>query len=169
MNKVYIVGLPASGKTTIGRWLSEKMNWSFLDIDEKIVQDQGMSIFDYFKIHGEESFRLLETKILRETETLSHYVIACGGGTASHSDNMMWISAQGLTLFLNPDLGTIQTRIVENPNHSPIFEDKSITQIREMLHELLEKRGSDYHKSKIIWNKSKPEKTLHIAINQLVM
>ena len=79
MNKVYIVGLPASGKTTIGRWLSEKMNWSFLDIDEKIVQDQGISIFDYFKIHGEESFRLLETKILRETETLSHYVIACGG------------------------------------------------------------------------------------------
>jgi len=125
---------------------------------KKIVQDQGMSIFDYFKIHGQESFRLLETKILRETETLSHYVIACGGGTASHSDNMMWMSAQGLTLFLNPDLGTIQTRIVENPNHRPIFEDKSITQIREMLHELLEKRGSDYHKSKIIWNKPKPEK-----------
>ena len=96
-------------------------------------------------------------------------MIACGGGTASHSDNMMWMSAQGLTLFLNPDLGTIQTRIVENPNHRPIFEDKSITQIREMLHELLEKRGSDYHKSKIIWNKPKPEKTLHIAINQLVM
>lgn len=168
MNKVYVVGLPASGKTTIGRWLAREMNWAFLDIDEHIIEEQGISIYDYFKKFGEASFRELETRVLRETAEKKHFVIACGGGTASHSSNMNWMLEQGLTVFLNPDLGTIQARIIEKRSERPLFHDKNHPQVRELLQELLVQRGEFYHKSKIVWNKPKPEKNLQFAVNQIL-
>lgn len=168
MNKIFLVGLPASGKTTIGRWLADKMNWAFLDIDEAIISESNMSIGAYFNQYGEESFRIKETHILRLSESQSQLIIACGGGTAAHSDNMEWMQKQGLTIFINTDLGTIQTRIFDNTHHRPLFDGKNLVQIREKLQELSTKRGDFYHKSKIIWNKSSPSDFLHIAVNQYV-
>lgn len=168
MDKVYLVGLPASGKTTIGKWLSQRMNWGFLDIDEAIVTQTGMSVWDFFHSHGEEAFRKLETETLRNTASLNRVIIACGGGTAAHSDNMEWMCKQGLTVFLNPDLGVLQTRIHANPQERPLFNGFNLVEIREKLQEMLQNRGNFYHKSKIIWNKSQPNDFLQIAVNQLV-
>lgn len=166
MNKIFLVGLPASGKTTIGRWLADKMNWAFMDIDESIVGESNKSIGAYFNDHGEEAFRIKETQILRLSESQSRLIVACGGGTAAHSDNMKWMQEQGLTVFINTDLGTIQTRIYDNPQQRPLFDGKNLIQIREKLQELSVKRGDFYHKSKIIWNKSSPSDFLHLAVNQ---
>lgn len=168
MNKIFLVGLPASGKTTIGRWLANKMNWAFIDIDESIMGESNMSISAYFNLYGEDAFRIKETQILRLSESQSRLVIACGGGTAAHSDNMMWMQEQGLTIFINTDLGTIQTRIYDNPQHRPLFDGKNLIQIREKLQELSAKRSDFYHKSKIIWNKSSPSDFLQLAVNQYI-
>jgi shikimate kinase len=168
MDKVFLVGLPASGKTTIGKWLAQKMNWRFLDIDEAIVSESGVSIWDYFHRFGEAAFRIKETEILRSTESQKHLIIACGGGTAAHSDNMNWMLNQGITVFLNTDLGTLQTRIHANPLTRPMFQGDDLIQTREKLQYLLERRVEFYHKSKIIWNKSTPNDFLQLAISQLV-
>ncbi len=169
MHKVYLVGLPASGKTTIGRWLAQKMNWDFMDLDERIAQESNSTISEFFLQFGEDAFREKETQILRNTEKMSKLVIACGGGTAAHSDNMQWMQNHGLTVFINTDLGTIQTRIYANPQERPLFEGKNLLEIRQKLQDLLLKRGDFYHKSKIIWNKSNPSEMLHFAVNQMVM
>jgi shikimate kinase len=168
MDKVFLVGLPASGKTTIGRWLAQKMNWRFLDIDECIVTQSGYSIWDYFREFGEADFRNKETEILRNTSKEKQLVVACGGGTAAHSDNMNWMTSQGITVFLNPDLGTIQTRIHANPQVRPMFQGNNLVEIREKLQEILTERVEFYHKSKIIWNKPMANDFLQMAINQLV-
>ncbi len=168
MHKVYLVGLPASGKTTIGRWLAQKLNWEFMDLDDSIAKESNNTITDFFNIFGEEAFRQKETQILRNTESRSKLVVACGGGTAAHSDNMNWMQNQGLTVFINTDLGTIQTRINANPGLRPLFEGKNLIEIRKKLQELLLNRGDFYHKSKIIWNKSNPGDLLYFAVNQMV-
>jgi shikimate kinase len=168
MDKVFLVGLHASGKTTIGRWLAQKMNWRFLDIDECIVTQSGYSIWDYFREFGEADFRNKETEILRNTSKEKQLVVACGGGTAAHSDNMNWMTSQGITVFLNPDLGTIQTRIHANPQVRPMFQGNNLVEIREKLQEILTERVEFYHKSKIIWNKPMANDFLQMAINQLV-
>jgi shikimate kinase len=169
MDKVFLVGLPASGKTTIGKWLSQKMNWAFLDLDECITDEFQISVRDFFDQFGEAAFREKETEILRSTETMTQVIIACGGGTAAHSDNMKWMQERGITVFLNIDLGTIQTRIHANPHERPLFEGKNLVEIREKLQEMLTNRGDFYHKSKIIWNKSIPNDYLHLAVNQMVI
>ena len=65
MDKVFLVGLPASGKTTIGRWLSQKMNWAFLDLDKCITEEFQISVRDFFDQFGESAFREKETEFLR--------------------------------------------------------------------------------------------------------
>jgi len=165
---LYIIGMPASGKTTIGKWLAEKMGVGFLDIDEAIVEKTGLSIYQYFKEFGEESFRNLETQILRESDQIEKRIISCGGGTVAHSDNMKWVLNHGLTLFLNTDQEIILQRIQNSFALRPMFESLSVEEIRKKLQEIHENRVNFFSQSKIIWNKSTPSNMLYVAVNQLI-
>lgn len=167
-HRIYLIGLPASGKTTVGRWLAERLGWDFYDIDEDIVSRSGMSIFRFFEENGEEEFRKLESEILRETKTKNNTVISCGGGTVGHSNNMEWVLNQGLTVFLNPEISELSLRIAGNPGQRPLFKGLHGEEITEKLLYLLEERAKYYHQSKIIWNKGTPNDFLYRAVNQLV-
>lgn len=54
MNKLYLVGLPASGKTTTAKWLANKLGWTFVDLDEMIESEMGLSVSGIFETHGED-------------------------------------------------------------------------------------------------------------------
>jgi shikimate kinase len=60
---IYLIGLPASGKSTCGKELAKTLNYTFVDLDKKIERDNNTTIPDIFK-EGEEAFRTLETKAL---------------------------------------------------------------------------------------------------------
>jgi shikimate kinase len=166
--RIYLIGLPASGKTTIGRWLAERLGWEFYDIDEAVISKSGLSIFRFFEERGEEEFRKLETELLRETKLINNTVISCGGGTVAHSNNMEWILNQGLTVYLNPEISELSLRIAGNPTQRPMFKGLQGEEITVKLSNLLEERAKFYHQSKIIWNKSTPNDFLYKAVNQLV-
>jgi shikimate kinase len=168
MNKVYLIGLPASGKTTTAKWLAEKMGWNNLDLDNVLENETGMTVAQYFSQYGEDKFRELESTILKNTKNLKHFVISCGGGTAAHYNNMDWMCANGMTIYLNTDLSVIVSRIQKNADVRPMFSGLSVDQIRLKLLEVLEERAIFYSKSKIIWNNATPTEMLHFAVNQLV-
>lgn len=168
MNKVYLIGLPASGKTTTAKWLADKLGWKCLDLDEMIESESGLSIPEYFALHGESKFREAESAILKNTKSLSQFVISCGGGTAAYFNNMDWMCSHGMTIYLNTDLSIILSRIEKNLAVRPMFSGLSGDQIKEKLLSILEERAIFYSKSKIIWNKSVPTDMLHFAVNQLV-
>lgn len=168
MNKIYLVGMPASGKSTTARWLARKLNWEWLDLDTRLEEDLGMSVPMALELMGEEKFRLSEQKALRNTKHLVRVVVSCGGGTAAYFDNMEWMKNQGLTLFLNPELNILAQRIASQPMQRPHFKGLSSDEILTKLLEIQEKRANFYSEAKIIWNKSEPEEFLYMAVNQLI-
>ena len=77
---ISIIGMPSSGKTTIGKALAEKLGKTFVDLDEEIVRRAGKSIPDIFTQEGEAAFRRLETEAAAEAAKHTGQVISCGGG-----------------------------------------------------------------------------------------
>lgn len=104
-----LVGMPGSGKTTVGRLLAERTGKPFLDLDSEIVKRAGKSIPDIFAQAGEASFRDLESKVLAEVCAGSGQVIATGGGSVLRRENRQALRQTGRVYFLQRDLGQLPT------------------------------------------------------------
>lgn len=87
MTNIVLVGMPGSGKTTVGRCLAGLSGKSFVDVDEEIVRRAGKPIPEIFAQQGEEAFRMLENQVLKEVCAQSGRVIATGGGVVLHMEN----------------------------------------------------------------------------------
>jgi len=85
---IYLIGYRASGKTTIGRALAEKLGYLFLDVDEEIVKQSGISISEMVKKHGWNYFRQQEKKTIKELSKLSYHIVATGGGVILNRENI---------------------------------------------------------------------------------
>ena len=168
MNKLYLVGLPASGKTTTAKWLANKLGWTFVDLDRMIEAQLEMSVSEIFETHGEAFFRETEAKCLRDTLHMEKVVVGSGGGTAAHHGNMDWMKIHGLTLFLNTSLEVLVARIGAELAQRPMFSGKNESEILEKLSQIAENRSIYYSSAKIVWNRSEPNDMLYHAVNQLI-
>src|SRR5262245_47620941 len=101
---LYLIGFMASGKTTIGKLLADRLGWNFADIDEDIEESQQRSIADIFDTSGEEAFRRMESEALqarvRAVARGVPTVMALGGGAAAQPKNMELIENHGVTIWL---------------------------------------------------------------------
>ena len=104
IQNLVLVGMPGSGKTTIGKLLAERSGKQFVDLDELIEERAGMRISEYFKIHGESSFRELERQAAADTGKNKSLVIATGGGAVLRADNRDSLRQNGLVFFLQREL-----------------------------------------------------------------
>lgn len=99
-NKIVIIGMPGSGKTTIGRRLAEKTKKKFIDLDEYIVKSTGKTIPELFE-NGEEYFRKIETKACMEIAGYNDLIISTGGGVIKKSINMKVLRKNAVIIFLD--------------------------------------------------------------------
>lgn len=97
---IVLIGMPGSGKSTIGKALAESLKKSFVDTDELIVNSYGI-ISDIFENHGEEYFRNCETEKVKEASKLNSTVIATGGGAVLRKENLSALRQNGIVFFLN--------------------------------------------------------------------
>jgi len=97
---IVIIGMPGSGKTTVGKLVSKKLNMNFIDMDEYIEQNEPLSIKEMFAI-SETCFRDAESKHSLALSKLNHHVIATGGGTIKRKENMMNLKSNSIIIFLN--------------------------------------------------------------------
>lgn len=93
--------MPGSGKTTLGKILAEKLNYSFLDMDDYIEEKTNKTIKSIFENEGEESFRDLETKVCREIVSGKRLVIASGGGVIKKSINIQILKKECIIVFID--------------------------------------------------------------------
>jgi shikimate kinase len=109
---IVLIGYRGSGKTTIGKRLADKLWQSFVDSDDLIVKQAGMSIADIFRKHGEQHFRDLETAAVRQVAQIKDHVIALGGGAVMRPENRQILKSAGHKLiYLRCEPETLARRI----------------------------------------------------------
>ncbi|MBR5295574.1 MAG: shikimate dehydrogenase [Clostridia bacterium] len=131
-----LIGMPASGKSTIGKELSRILNFPFLDTDEEIVKKEGMEIPEIFAEKGEGYFRDLESSVISEIAPLQGRVIATGGGAVLREENVSYLKGNGVLLFLDAPLESLIST-----------EDRPLTSNPEDMKKKYEERYDIYKKN----------------------
>lgn len=145
--RIFLVGMPGSGKTTIGRLLAERLQIPFLDLDEIIEQISHRSINEIFEQDGERAFRQTEMQILELTlASQIEFVMATGGGTPCFYNGMERLKSRGMVIYLKASPDILNMRLAEHQNR-PLLTGRSIEDRLRILENLLEIRKSTYEKA----------------------
>lgn len=128
----FLVGMMGCGKSTMGKYVSTKMNIDFVEMDEVIVKTKKMSIEDIFKIKGESKFREYESEVLEQIidkykDNTSKVIISTGGGIILSNNNVMLMRKYGHVIFLDVDAKELFNRIKDSDRplikENPTFEN----------------------------------------------
>lgn len=129
MTRIFLVGFMGAGKTTIGRLLAERLGYAFLDLDEWIQQQVGLSIREIFERMGEAAFREMERRALHGLEAWDEVVVALGGGAFVSEENRRQVRRLGISIWLDCPLEVILERLVGTTDR-PLY--RSAEQMREL-------------------------------------
>jgi len=130
---IYLIGMMASGKTTIGKHLAQDLNYRFLDTDQIIETVAKKSISDIFLTEGEQYFRELETKVIAELSIYTRSVISTGGGIIQQQMNWSYLR-HGLIVWLDTDLKILQKRLAEDKSRPLADKLESLLETRLPLY-----------------------------------
>lgn len=114
MQRIFITGLPGSGKSTVGRQAAKLLGWNFVDTDDLLAERSGLPVGQALLEHGEERFRQLETEALISAARQECIVIATGGGAVIAEVNRAFMQEHGLTVYLQVSIDTAWQRIQEH-------------------------------------------------------
>ena len=123
VDKVYLVGFMAAGKTTVARALARRLGWEAQDIDELIEARERRTVAEIFTRSGEPYFRSVEREILRLLLPLRHVVVATGGGTFADSENRAAINMDGLSIWLDVPFEALLARTPAD-GRRPLAQDR---------------------------------------------
>ncbi|KAH1255466.1 Shikimate kinase 1, chloroplastic [Glycine max] len=145
---IYLVGMMASGKTTVGRILSEALSYSFYDSDALVVKEVGgISVTDIFKHYGEPFFRNKETEVLQKVSIMHRHLISTGGGAVVRPINWKYMQ-QGISVWLDVPVEVLTQRITaEGTDSRPLLHYEggdAYTKTITHLSSLFEERSEAY-------------------------
>ena len=125
MKNIFLIGMPSSGKSTLGRQLAKRLDYQFVDTDELIENQEIASISDIFKYKGEDYFRLIENKILKSIQPNQKIIVATGGGMPCFHNGMDFIKSNGTSIFLNVSPADLLKRIQKSDiNNRPLIDKR---------------------------------------------
>ena len=162
--KLFLVGFMATGKTTIGKKISSKLNIPFFDSDKELEFYFNISINDFFKAHGEDKFRQIEEKIILdkiESNNMNGFVMSLGGGAYLNKNVRQLIDSVGISIWLNGNIDIIYNRIKNSKNERPLAKKFDT---KEKLKKLLNERVFYYQKASIKVNIIKTSKEIMTEI-----
>lgn len=119
--RLALVGLPGSGKSTVGRQLARRLGLAFEDSDHVIEQRLGCSIRDYFEREGEEAFRDIEETVIRELTQGPPRVLATGGGAVLRQTNRQCLRDAGQVIYLRSTPEELFRRL-RHDTHRPLLQ-----------------------------------------------
>lgn len=133
---VVLVGMMGAGKTTVGRRLANRLGFGFVDSDAEIEKAAGMSISEFFEMHGEDEFRAGEARVMARLLKDPRTVVATGGGILINPDTRKLIADRAVSVWLKADLDLLFAR-VSRRNTRPLLRTDNP---RATLEKLIEER-----------------------------
>lgn len=138
--KLALVGLPGSGKSTVGKQLSKRMGVPFLDSDEEVEKRTGMSIRSMFEQQGEPAFRDLEAQVIGQLCDQPAFVLSTGGGAVLRPETRELLRHRCTVVYLKSDVEVLWRRL-KNDTRRPLLQGGDG---RQRLQELASARGPIY-------------------------
>lgn len=147
--KIFLIGFMASGKTTVGKKLANKLDIPFVDLDAYIEEKFNTTIRTIMYNEGQDVFREKERDALEElVQKKGSYVLSTGGGTPNHHGNIDKMNKVGDTVYIELDIPTIVDRLMNSKKDRPLIWGKSEKDLTVYAKELLDRRKENYEKAK---------------------
>lgn len=144
MTNIILIGMPASGKTTIGYLLAEKLSdYTLIDTDSVIEKTQGMTIAEIFEKYSEDYFRKLEHDTIMMVAKGDNKIISIGGGAFENPDNRATLLKFGKVFYLKSDLDVLYYRLSKDKTR-PLLQTENP---RQVIEKLFKSREENYKKA----------------------
>ena len=138
---IVLIGYRGTGKSVVGKLISERLRMECISMDEKIVEKAGMSIPDIVENHGWATFRDMESEVVQELAKRDNIIIDTGGGVIERPENIDVLKANAFIVWLKASAGAIVSRIEDGTERPSLTGEKSFT---EEVADVLEKRTPKY-------------------------
>lgn len=140
MENIFLIGFMGAGKSTIALKLKEQLQMQLVEMDARIVEEQGMTINDIFAQYGEDHFRDIESQLILTIGDEGNTIVSCGGGVVVRPQNTDYMKKSGKIIFLAATPETIYERVKDSTDRPILNGNMNVEYIRE----LMEKRRALY-------------------------
>lgn len=137
---IFLIGFMGCGKSTNARYLAKMTGVDQMEMDQKIVKDQGMAITEIFEKFGEPYFRDLETELIRSLKGADPMIVSCGGGAVLREENVALMKECGKIILLTATPEAIYDRVKHSTDRPVLNGNMNV----EYIAELMEKRRPKY-------------------------
>ena len=144
------MGFMGAGKTTLGKALAKDLDISFIDLDQYIERRYMKSVSQIFATRGEQGFREIESRMLREVGEFDDVIVSCGGSTPLIGDNMEFMLQHGQTVYLKCDNDTLLRRLKVARSQRPLIASKSDDELSQFIQTETQRREPGYLKAQFI-------------------
>jgi shikimate kinase len=121
-SRIFLTGFMASGKSTIGSCLADRLRYEHVDLDRLLETRTGRSIPDIFEQSGEKEFRRLEASTLQSVIALEKTVISLGGGALERAGSLDQVLQNGTVVYLSVEMDVLIDRIMMSDVRRPLLE-----------------------------------------------
>jgi len=160
---IYLVGLMGSGKTTLGKILSKKLDKIFYDSDQVIEEKLGVDVPMIFEYEGEAGFREREKDILKELVNIQNIVLATGGGIILSKSNRDLLAKNGIVIYLKSNQKDLILRM-KNDKTRPLLKNGNIEEIIKKLYKEREPLYEEIADFEIMTK----NKRIHEIVNEII-
>ncbi|TYZ27633.1 shikimate kinase [Selenomonas caprae] len=143
MRNVVLIGFMGTGKTSTGKMLAAKLGAAFIDMDQKIEEEAGMSIPDMFARKGEAYFREQERALVKRLAARRNAVISTGGGTVKNPDNVADFKKSGVIVCLSASVDAVLAR-TNRRGTRPVLDSADQGDRRKAVEQLMAERRELY-------------------------
>ena len=144
------MGFMGAGKTTLGKALAKDLNVSFIDLDQYIERRYMKSVSQIFATLGEQGFREIESRMLREVGEFDDVIVSCGGSTPLIGDNMDFMLQHGQTVYLKCDKDTLLRRLKVARSQRPLIASKTDDELAAFIESETARREPGYLRAQYI-------------------
>jgi shikimate kinase len=151
--KIFLIGLPGSGKTTIAKQLAKQLPLPYMDLDQEIEKAEMKPISQIFKEKKEDYFRKIESQLLKDwCASDFDFVMATGGGAPCFFDNMKHMNEAGVTIFLDVPTMEIARRVANSKGEErPLLKSNGIDGLKDQIEFLRSNRINVYKQAQKIF------------------